>query len=183
MTRALGYLVVQTVANRLRLQVSKLKNPRYAVALLLGALYLWFLLVQPNRSAIRAGVLTGEWPALFMALGLAGMVAWGWVFGRDKAVLIYSPAEVHYLFPAPITRQQLVGYKLVRSQILILLNVAIFVLLFGGERNGLPLLARAVSLWVLFSTIHLHRIGASFVRTSLARHGWAGARRRVHDGG
>ena len=179
MTRALGYLVVQTVTNRLRLQVSKLQNPRYALALLLGALYLWFLLVQPNRSAIQAGALTGEWPALFMALGLAGMVAWGWVFGGDKAVLIYSPAEVHYLFPAPITRRQLVGYKLVRSQLLILLNVAIFVLLFGGERNGLPLLARAVSLWVLFSTIHLHRIGASFVRTSLARHGWAGARRRV----
>ncbi|NNG17209.1 MAG: hypothetical protein HKM89_12080, partial [Gemmatimonadales bacterium] len=101
------------------------------------------------------------------------------VFGRDKAVLIYSPAEVHYLFPAPITRRQLIGYKLVRSQLLIVLNVAIFVLLFGAERNGLPLVARAVSLWVLFSTIHLHRIGASFVRTSLARHGWAGARRRV----
>jgi hypothetical protein len=179
MTGALGYLVVQTVTNRLRLQVSKLTNPRYALALLLGALYLWFFLVQPNRSAIRAGALAGEWPAIFMAIGLAGMVAWGWVFGRDKAVLIYTPAEVHYLFPAPITRRQLVGYKLVRSQLLILLNVAIFVLLFGAEHNGLPLVTRAVSLWVLFSTIHLHRIGASFVRTSLARHGWAGARRRV----
>jgi hypothetical protein len=179
MKGALGYLVVQTVANRLRLQASKLKNPRYALALLLGALYLWFFLVQPNRSAIRGGALAGEWPAIFMAIGLAGMVAWGWVFGRDKAVLIYTPAEVHYLFPAPITRRQLVGYKLARSQLLILLNVAVFVLLFGAERNGLPLIARAVSLWVLFSTIHLHRIGASFVRTSLARHGWAGARRRV----
>jgi hypothetical protein len=179
MTGALGYLVVQTVTNRLRLQVSKLTNPRYALALVLGALYLWFFLVQPNRSAIHGGALAGEWPAIFMAFGLAGMVAWGWVFGRDKAILIYSPAEVHYFFPAPITRRQLVGYKLVRSQLLILLNVAIFVLLFSGERNGLPLVARAVSLWALFSTIHLHRIGASFVRTSLARHGWAGARRRV----
>ena len=179
MIRVLGYLVFQTIKNRLHRQAIKLKNPRYALALILGFAYLWFLLVQPNLSTNRGASLSYEWLAMLGALVLAGMVAWGWVFGRDKAVLIYTPAEVHYLFPAPITRRQLVGYKLFRSQLVILLNVALWVVLFGTGTRGLPWYARAAALWTLFSTIHLHRIGASFVRTSLARHGWAGAKRRM----
>ena len=179
MIRVLGYLVLHTIKNRLYRQAIKLKNPRYALALILGFAYLWFLLVQPNLSTDRGASLSYEWVAMLGALALAGMVAWGWVFGRDKAVLIYTPAEVHYLFPAPITRRQLVAYKLFRSQLVILLNVALWVVLFGTGTHGLPWYARAAALWTLLSTIHLHRIGASFVRTSLARHGWAGAKRRM----
>ncbi len=179
MIRVLGYLVLHTIKNRLYRQAIKLKNPRYALALILGFAYLWFLLVQPNLSTDRGASLSYEWVAMLGALALAGMVAWGWVFGRDKAVLIYTPAEVHYLFPAPITRRQLVAYKLFRSQLVILLNVALWVVLFRTGTRGLPWYARAAALWTLLSTIHLHRIGASFVRTSLARHGWAGAKRRM----
>ncbi|HSM15718.1 MAG TPA: putative ABC exporter domain-containing protein [Gemmatimonadales bacterium] len=179
MIRVLGYLVFHTTRNRLYRQAIKLKNPRYALALILGFVYLWFLLVQPNLSTDRGASLSYEWVAMLGAVALAAMVAWGWAFGRDKAVLIYTPAEVHYLFPAPITRRQLVAYKLFRSQLVILLNVTLWVVLFGTGTRGLPWYARAAALWTLFSTIHLHRIGASFVRTSLARHGWAGAKRRM----
>jgi hypothetical protein len=41
---------------------------------------------------------------------------------------------------------------------------------------GMPV-RHAIALWVLFTTLYLHRVGASFVRVSAAQHGRAGLRR------
>ena len=116
---------------------------------------------------------------LIAALGVAGAVAWTWVFGSERRVLAFSPADVTFLFAGPVTRRGLVSYKLVRSQLTVLFNVLFWTLLLSREAFGASPWLRVVSLWVLLTTLSLHRLGASFVRSGLKQHGGAGLRRGV----
>ncbi len=176
MTGALTYLTVRSAANRASGQIARLRSPRYLLALLLGAGWLVFIILQQRRAptAITAGwILPGG------TLAALGLVIWAWVSGGDGRALTFSPAEVTFLFPAPLTRRTLVHYKLLRTQPLVLLNVGIWTLLAGGGYGQVPPLLRALAIWTLITTLSLHRLGAALVRTSLAEHGWFGLQRRV----
>ena len=90
-------------------------------------------------------------------------------------MLAFTPAEVTFLFSGPVTRRGLVQYKLLRNQLLILFNALLWTLILARERFGVSPWLRAISIWVLLTTLSFHRLGASFVRTSLLEHGRLGA--------
>jgi hypothetical protein len=174
-----GYLVWRTAHNRIARQLRHLRSPRYLAALLLGTAYLWFLILG-QRPAGAAG----EMPdlralELVGALALMGAVAWGWVFGVERRVLAFTPAEVTFLFSGPVSRRGLIQFKLLRSQLLILFNALLWTLILSRERFGVSAWLRAVSIWMVLTTLSFHRLGASFVRTSLSEHGRLGLRHRV----
>jgi len=177
-TKAFGYLVWRSLCNRILTQVRRLRSPRYLVALLVGLAYLWFLAVQ-QRPAPTGRAAARVWIELFGALGVAAVMGWGWVFGVERRVLAFTPAEVSFLFPAPVTRRDLIQFKLLRSQLVILLNALLWTLLVSRERFGASPWLRVVSFWVLLSTLSFHRLGASFVRSSLAEHGRFGLKHRL----
>jgi hypothetical protein len=116
---------------------------------------------------------------LIGALALLGAVAWGWIFGVERRVLAFTPAEVAFLFSGPVSRRGLVQFKLLRSQLLILFNALLWTFILSRERFGVSSWLRVLSIWVLLTTLSLHRLGASFVRTSLSEHGKFGLRHRV----
>ena len=120
-----------------------------------------------------------RWLELLGALGVVGAVLWGWIFGVERRVLAFTPAEVTFLFSGPVTRRGLVQYKLLRNQLLILFNSLLWTLILARERFGASPWLRAISIWVLLTTISFHRLGASFVRTSLLEHGRIALRHRV----
>ena len=64
-----------------------------------------------------------------------------WVFGSDTTALAFTQAELSFLFPAPLSRRALIGYKLFRAQIAVLINALIWV--FVLRRGGGPLPAIA----------------------------------------
>ncbi len=171
MIGAAWYLVQATLRNRARSLVRRFRNPRYATAVVLGAGYLWLVLVRPGGSP-SAGVIS---PAAAEATGgalLAVLVLKWWVFGADRQALAFSPAEVQFLFPAPVTRQALIRYKLLRAQIPIALNVLVWTLLLRRSGPGLPALLQGVNLYLFFSILFLHRLGAALTRDALLAGGW-----------
>ena len=101
------------------------------------------------------------------------------MFGSERRALVFSPADVTFLFAGPVTRRWLVQYKLLRTQLPVLFNVLLWTLLLSREHFGASPWLRALSLWVLLTTLSLHRLGASFVRSEVAEHGRAGLRRRA----
>jgi len=175
---ALGYLAIRTGANQLARRIAQLRSPRYLVALLLGAAYLWVALVR-RRPGAEAEALPAAWVELGGALVLLALAAWSWIVGVERRVLAFSPAEVTFLFPAPITRRALVHYKLVRAQLVVLFNTLLWTVVLGRTSGAVPAPLRAAAVWTVLSTLSLHRLGASFVRTSIAEHGRAGLRRRA----
>jgi putative ABC exporter len=179
MIRVFGYLVWRSGFNRINRQLRHLRSPRYLAALLLGIGYLWFMVVGQ-----RSGPAAGEMPdprvlELVGALALLGAVAWGWVFGVERRVLAFTPAEVTFLFAGPVSRRGLIQFKLLHSQLLILFNALLWTLILSRERFGVSPWIRAISIWVLLTTLSFHRLGASFVRTSLSEHGRLAIRHRV----
>ena len=173
---ALWFLVSRSVRNRVLRQARRVRSPRYAVALLAGLAYIVLLLGNPRDRPGFAGFPTAV-VELMVAGGVLLVVIWSWVYAHDRRALTFRTAEVTFLFPAPISRRTLIHYKLLRAQLLILLNTAIWTLLLDAGRVGLPITMRAVAVWCALSTLQLHRLGATLVRTSLGEHGWYGLRR------
>ena len=174
--RALAWLLARGVVNRTVRRLRRARQPRYAVALIAGIAYVLFI-VGPRREAVFTGVQPGGTAHLAYALGCAVLVASWWLFGSDEAALNFSTAEVQMLFPAPVTRRQLVAFKLLQAQMLIVVNVLFWTALLGRAPGSI--LERPVSLWIVFTTLYLHRVGSSLVRESAAEHGAAGLRRHL----
>lgn len=173
-----GYLTWCTIRNRVGRQLRHLRSPRYFVACVVGVAYIWAMVIQqppaPSPTALNRGLVE-----LVAATLLAGATAWAWIFGVERRVLAFTPPEVTMLFPAPVTRKGLIQYKLLRTQLLILFNTLLWTLILSYERFGVSAWLRALAIWMLLTTLSFHRLGASFVRTSLAEHGRIGARHRL----
>jgi hypothetical protein len=164
--------------NRTIRQIRRARQPRYAVAMIAGLIYFWWIFFRPDRPRPMASAIAGgesaEMLLTVFSLGLALMVASFWLLGSGKAPLTFTQAEVQLLFPAPITRRELVELKLFQAQLAIILSTIVWVVLLGRHDEGV--LQSGIALWILFTTMHLHRVGASLVRTSASGHGVAGAR-------
>jgi ABC-2 type transport system permease protein len=179
MIRVFGYLAWRSARNRIARQLRHLRSPRYLAALLLGLAYVWFMIIGQRPTAAAGETPDPRTLELVGAVALIGAVAWGWVFGVERRVLAFTPAEVTFLFSAPVSRRGLIQFKLLHSQLLILFNALLWTLILSRERFGVSSWLRVISIWVLLTTLSLHRLGASFVRTSLSEHGRLGARHRI----
>jgi putative ABC exporter len=179
MIRVFGYLAWRSAHNRIARQLRHLKSPRYLAALLLGLAYLWFMIIAQRPASGATDQADARWLELVGALALLGAVAWGWIFGVERRVLAFTPAEVAFLFSGPVSRRGLIQFKLLHSQLIILFNALLWTLILSRERFGVSPWLRVISIWVLLTTLSFHRLGASFVRTSLAEHGRLGLRHRV----
>lgn len=174
---ALLYLTWNSMRNRFLSAFRRVRSPRYAVALIVGALYLWGFLWRPMSYPGATSFLLSQ-PSEMLITLLAVLTLMGpWVFGSDTLALAFTQAEVSMLFPAPISRRGLIGHKLFRAQLAVLVNAAIWVFVLRRGGNFLPSPLRAVGVWVLFSTLNLHRLGAALVQASVKEHGRAGAKR------
>ena len=175
MIGAFAYLIVTTSRNRLVSQVKRLRNPRYAIAILLGLGYFWFAFFNPGTRGSRAGspfdadVLDALTPVFIFLY-----VAYTWIFGADKYALAFSQAEVSMLFTAPVSRRGLIIYKLVRAQAAVLITSILWLFLF--HRGG-SAVEKFLSSWVFLTTLNLHRIGVALIRASQSEHGAQGVRR------
>jgi ABC-2 type transport system permease protein len=181
MIGAFAYLIFNSTRNRLIAQAKRLRTPRYAIGFVLGVLYFWGFL---GRNLLRAP--KGAFPSPVSALGgtspfetlapifIAVVIAGIWIFGGDMSALAFSEAEVAMLLPAPVARRTLVKYKLAQSQIVILINVIIWTYIRRRGGGTLPGVLTAASIWVMFTTLSLHRMGEALHRASLGEYRAAG---------
>lgn len=178
--RAFAYLTWHTLRNRTLTRIRRVRNPRYAVSALIGGAYIWFFLIHnPARMPRDVGALFSDALVVIATVGLIAFASTWWLFGGDKTTLTFSLAETAFLFPAPLSRRAVIGYKLFRAQLAILINAVIFIFLMRRGIGFLPSGYRAISLWVLFTTLNFHRIGAALVRASWVEHKRHGLRRNA----
>ncbi|TMP98855.1 MAG: hypothetical protein E6L09_10935 [Verrucomicrobia bacterium] len=186
MIGALVYLQVQSVRNRLRVRIGRLKKPKYLVGALVGAAYFYFFFLRNLFASSRAPAAVNpssspETLALTELLGalvLLAMAGVAWIFPRERAALVFTEAEIAFLFPAPVTRKTLIHFKLLRSQAAILFTTLLLTLVTRRTGGGSGWI-RAAGWWVILSTLNLHTLGASFARTRLLEHGISNWRRRI----
>jgi ABC-2 type transport system permease protein len=187
MIAALFYLQWQSFRNRLVSRFKRLKQPKYLFGAIVGGLYLYFYFFRFLFGGYRSGrqgaaglALTPEHLLLFElggALALFVIVLLAWIIPRERAALTFTEAEVAFLFPAPITRRNLIHFKLIRSQLRILFSA--FLLTLFSRRLGGNAGIHALGWWLMLSTLNLHFLGASFARTLLLDRGMSNWLRRL----
>jgi ABC-2 type transport system permease protein len=169
--RAFAYLTWHTLRNRTWTRIRRARNPRYAISAVIGAAYFWFFLIHnPGKVPQSIGPNFNDMWVVVATAGLVIFATSWWLFGGDKTTLAFSLAETSFLFPAPLSRRAIIGYKLFRAQLAIMINAAIFIFLMRRGVGYLPSGYRAISLWMLFTTLNFHRVGAALVRTSWIEH-------------
>jgi ABC-2 type transport system permease protein len=185
MTGAFIYLTVHGLVNRVRARVRRLREPRYAIGLAVGALYFYFVVFgRPGRGRGHGATVsvaslpgsTGPLVALASVL-LFVLVAMAWVWPSSSKAIVFTRAEVQFLFQAPLTRRQLLHYKLIRSQTASLL-VSLILTVFFRPGTFMAAWTAITGIWLLFGILNLHLIGVALARTSLAQHGLSGLRRQ-----
>jgi hypothetical protein len=176
-TGAFTYLILTSARGRIRAQLARLRNPRYAVALLLGLAYVWGVYLRPTRSqGETSALLSGSFGALAPLAALA-YVAWTWIFGADRTALAFTEAEATMLLTAPVSRRALVTYKIARTQLAILTTSIVWTIIFRQGSTPALALTHVVSYWVFLSTLNLNRLGVALIRSSSGAHGLRGAGR------
>src|SRR5262245_11841054 len=154
------YIIVCSAKNRIRVRLRRLREPRYLFGAIAGAAYFYFAFF----SRVRAGRARGRRrsgappPEVLATLSAAGPAAAGLLLmivttlfsmlPVTSSLLVFSEAEIQFLFPAPVSRRQLLLHRILRSQLGILFGVIIFSLFFPST-SGYSRLRFGVALWVL----------------------------------
>jgi len=186
MTTAFAYLLLVSWRNRFITRFKRLKQPKYLFGAIVGGIYFYVYFFQwifrsPSGNGLSKGGFSGIDPALFELMGaaiLALFILSVWIFPSKRAALTFTEAEVAFLFPAPISRRTLIHFKLLRSQLAILITVCFLALFSARFGSWARTLIHAGGYWVVLSTLSLHSLGASLERTRLLDRGLTNWRRR-----
>ena len=173
------YIIVCTARNRLRVRLRRLREPRYLLGAIAGAAYFYFTLfarMRAGRTPSRRRSTPAPPPDAMTALAAAGpavaglllmvVTAIGSALPMTSSLLVFSEAEIQFLFPAPVSRRQLLLHRMMRSQLGILFGVLIFSLFFPTT-SGFTRLRTTVAMWLLFATGKIYFAGVSLARTRL----------------
>lgn len=172
-----AYLILTSARNRVRARIARLRNPRYAVAMVIGVVYIWMVYLRPSSHQPSADDMLGSGASALLPLLTLAFVAWVWLFGADRSALAFTEAEVTLLFAAPVSRRTLVLYKLARTQLTILTTSIVWTLIFRQGSTIALALTHMIGYWVLLSTLNLNRLGVALVRANGDSHGLRAARR------
>ncbi len=184
--RALLFLRLTSLRNKVGSQLRRLRQPKYLLGALAGAAYFWFFFFRhtlgqgggPNRAF--EALLAPAHLELIAAIVLTLFLALIWVTPSDNPGLAFSEAEVAFLFPAPLARRQLIHYKLLDGLLLSLIGAIFFTLLAGGLNAGwVGALRKLGAWWSLNANLALQQTAAALTVARLSRFGLRAGLRRV----
>jgi hypothetical protein len=181
LARAAGLIWMAGFKNRIRRQLQRMRQPKYLIATLVGALYFWSVIGRRLRfsgGAMRLGPEVRQVVEAVLVASALLTIAGTWLFGGDKAELSFTEAEIQFLFPAPASRRMVLNYRLSKSVLRTFFSALIMTLLSGGWLTGHPFMF-LVGAWLCFATLNLHLTGATLTRASLIESGRFGLKRRL----
>ena len=170
MIGAFWFVTVRSFKNRVVSRLRRLREPRYLIGFIAGLAYIWFtglkrlyVMRQMGHGAIGVQVPTGEFITDCLALAALFPILIAWALPDQQGGLVFSEAEIQFLFPAPVSRRQLLIYKILRQQPPILIS-ALAMSLFGFGSS------RFVGLWLAFVTLSIYftTVGLARARLKLA---------------
>jgi hypothetical protein len=133
------------------------------------------MLVYGTGSMYFAGRLTSRSPQLagtldtlqtdIVTLGLFGVTCYTILFSTGEAVVYFTSSEVAFLFPAPLTRKQLLTYKLMKS-FLGIAAISAFLSLFSIRQISLAI-PRFAATMLTITFLQLLTMNVAFARQVL----------------
>lgn len=180
--QALYFYQFHSIKNRLLVRVRRMKEPRYLVGGIVGGAYFYFYFFRAlhRNHQPMGGFAGGAHRALIESIAaLVFLVCFllMWILPHSRAALNFTEAEVAFLFPAPISRRNLINFKLLRLQTGVLISSFFMALVgrFGGEH----FYSSWIGWWIILAAFNLHLLGSSFALTMMMDRGVSNWRRRI----
>lgn len=181
MLSTLATLTFWQAKNRVRARLARLKQPRYLLGSIAGIAYIGYfaILRSPGLSrgrgeAAAANFMRVAGPVeLGAALALLLFAALVWVLPAARSPLRFSPSEIQFLFPAPISRRQLLQFRLLRAQLGLLFG-SVMVAVFMRPTTFSNSWKFVTGLWLILMTCRVYFTGVSLYREGLRQRGIAG---------
>jgi hypothetical protein len=187
MLSATFYIMWCTAKNRMRRRLLRLREPRYLIGAAVGSAYLFFAVFGRMRTRRFTGRGSrGPAPTSFLpAFGAAGPALGGlalllaaavsWLMPFSSGLLDFTKAETEFLFAAPISRRQLLLYRLVRSQWAVFFGAVIVALTYPAASVSTRIRG-LISIWLILMTSHVFFTGVTLARGRLRSGASAGQR-------
>jgi hypothetical protein len=175
------YIIACSARNRLRQRLRRLREPRYLIGAVVGVGYFYFSVfarfrvsrrAQTRRRSARSptplAVLSAVRSAApgVVGIGLFAVTALAWVLPFDSGLLAFSESEIQFLFPAPVSRRELLIHRLLRSQIGLLFG-SLIAAVVAPSISGYSRVRIAVAMWLLLTTGKVFFTGVTLARTRL----------------
>jgi hypothetical protein len=179
------YLTFWSIRNRVRLRLRGLRQPRYVVGSIVGVLYFYLMVFRrlgspgPTAGPVVGDVLAraGGTIEFLGTMFLLIAVVSAWILPGLAKPIEFTRPEVQFLFTAPLSRRQLLHYKLLRTQLGAIFSSIVATIFLGRGSLGHAWML-IVGFWVMFAIFRLHFTGIALRRLSLTRHGPAGMARQ-----
>jgi hypothetical protein len=159
--QAFLFVTVRSFLNRIVSRLKRLRNVRYLLSSLVGMAYLWFFAFRRlfgGRSPLQhTGFPTSAFFVDLAAVVVLFMMILAWALPKQSAGLTFSEAEIQFLFPAPITRRQLLLYKILRAQPQVFISAMVMTFLMFRGAKFIGLWACFIALSVYFTLVALAR--------------------------
>ncbi len=163
MAGAFLYLTVCSIRNSVRIRLRRLRQPRYLVIALGLALYVGSILFsRPPQGFFTIPADSRQLAGLAAAIVLTGLLGLAWVL-PNSVVLPFTSAEVQFLFPAPVSRRQLIGYKISRLMLATAALSIVFTMILAPPRM-LAAASVAGRAFVVMAVMTLYQTGVSLHR-------------------
>ncbi|HTR00037.1 MAG TPA: putative ABC exporter domain-containing protein, partial [Candidatus Acidoferrum sp.] len=173
---ALLYLRFTQIRNKVVSFVRQLRRPRYllGLAFTLGYLSLMLLVRHAPKKPVTAPMI--EFFEFMLSFMASALLCVGWLFPGDSPGLQFSQAEAAFLFPAPISRRQLIHYKLLSAIFGGLLGSCLMTLFMTLPNPDADVRSMS-SLWLAFwsgNTLYIfHCMGAALMQQRMVERGKA----------
>jgi hypothetical protein len=151
--RAFLFVTARSFRNRIVSRLKRLRNVRYLLSFLVGMAYFWFVgfrhLFEGRSPLQRMGLPASAFFVDLAAVVVLFMMLLAWALPKQSAGLQFSEAEIQFLFPAPLTRRQLLLYKILRAQPQVFISAAVMTfLMFRG--------AKFIGVWACFIALSIY---------------------------
>jgi hypothetical protein len=172
------YLSQRSFVNALRRRLQRLRQPKYFVGFLVGLGYFYWIWMRPGTT--WTGFVSGsEIGRVVAVLAVGATVLLTWALGSAETPFAFQLAETDFVFPAPLTRRAVIQFRMLRSQLPLLLSALFTVLIFSRANLATRVFIRVPAVWLLYFTLQLNGASAALVRASLTEQGITGVRRRL----
>jgi hypothetical protein len=150
MHRALRYLVLRRLRNRIRQWLAKLGTiPGFVGGIVIALIVFGMLFVGGFRD-----LAVPDRQAIFMML-LGFLLYSGMLSGLGQRGLIYAPADLDFLFPGPFSRRDLVLYQFTTQYLVSAILSFVYLFVFGGRQFPYPALFWLGAFLCQVTTSHL----------------------------
>lgn len=142
--------------------------------MIIGAVYIWMVYIQPQMRSRPGGSGSATPSGMWLVFGAAALLLiamFSWFIESGPSSLALDEAESDFILPAPVSRRQLVGYKVLRGQVAVVTTVLIWTVLTRRGTQNVEWSLRVIGIWIFFTTTSLHRIGAELARARWATRG------------